>query len=174
MIYRRPERFRDYLSWECYGRALLTSMLALACFSVTWIFGLQVGRLDLIVAVLGVIAGSLDSLFRHPRFFTDLSLIRELQATHRQGDFKSLMEGDLLVWNHQYAFNFLVGLFFSVVAVDAFAVGGLEQMLALRTGFLFTSIFYFTTAILWRVTARTRVMLFITQLNSDRSEQPYG
>ena len=174
MIYRRPDRFRDYLSWECYGRALLTSLIALACFSVTWVFGVRLGRLDLIVAITGLLAGSLDALFRHPRFFTDLSLIRELQASHRQGDFMSLMEGDLLVWNHQYAFNFLVGLFLSIVAVDAFALGGLDQMLALRTGFLFAGVFYFTTAILWRVTARARVMLFITELKSDRSGQTYG
>lgn len=174
MIYRRPERFRDYLSWQCFGRALVTGLTALALFSVTWYFGGSLGRLDLMVAATGVIAGSLDSLFRHPRLFTDFSLIRELQATHRQGDFLSLMEGDLLVWNKQYAFNFLFGLFVAVMAVDALAAGGLEQMLALRTGFLFGAVFYFTTAILWRVTARTRVMHFLTKLKSDFPEQTYG
>lgn len=173
MFFRRPKRFAQFLSWECFGRSVAGGAIAAAGFAVTYYFGQGLERLDVVAALVGVAAGIVDARFRHPRFFKDFTLIRTLEATHRRGDLLSLMKADLIVWNNQYAFNFLAGLLVTVLGVDAIT-GGINETSALRGGFLFAAGFYWTNAVVWRVSAHARVMRFLDHLKVDYAEHTYG
>jgi hypothetical protein len=173
VFYRRPKRFAQFLSWECFGRSVVAGGVAAAGFAVTLYFSRALTHADLAAALTGLAAGVLDGRFRHPRFFRDFGLIRSLEATHRKGDWHSLMKADLIVWNNQYAFNFLAGLVVTALCVDALT-GGIGETTALRGGFLFAACFYWTNAAVWRLLAHARVMRFLAHLKVEYAEHTYG
>lgn len=174
MFFRRRKRFAEFLSWECFGRSLAMGLLAAGAFAVALWFGPPADRADVFVAAVAVTASLLDAGARHRRFFTDFFLIRELEASHRRGDFRSLLEADLMIWNNQYAMHFLAGLLGAWIAADAMTAGGINEMGIFRAAFLFGAAFYLSNAVIWRVKAHNRVMLFLRNLKVDYAEQLHG
>jgi hypothetical protein len=61
-----------------------------------------------------------------------------------------------------------------MVAVDAVTSGGLTEHEALRSGFLYAAVFYFSNAILWRIASHRRMMRFLERLKVEYAEQTYG
>lgn len=173
MFYRRPRRFADYLVWECCFRALIWGAMAAAVFGICWHYEPPLERSDAMSAFVGACAAALDAFFRHPRFFRDFALIRELEGWHRRGDFTGLLHGELLVWNGAYALNFGVGFVASLVLAEALGAT-LEWSGVLRVGACYAAVFYWIDALWWRVRSYDRVMSFLRQLKVDYVEHMYG
>ena len=173
-FYRRPPRFADYLTWECFGRPMAFGLVALGGFLLTLTISYTLAVAGAFVAMLGVAAGLVDGASRHPRFSRDFRLIRALEGWHRQNDFAGLVRAELLVWNGQYVLNFLVGFTGVLLVLDALLPTGLSVAAGLQSMLLFSATFFLTNGLFWRFAAYGRVMAFLKQLKVDYREQISG
>jgi hypothetical protein len=173
MLFRRPSLFTDYLRWECFGRALGFGILGALGFAICFWFAPVLNRGDFAIAALALAASGLDALFRHPRFFRDFGLIRELEAFFRKNDFRARLRAELLVWNAQYLINFTVG-FIAALGIADYLVGPLGTTAMVRGWLLFSAVFYLANAALWRLATQGRVTAFLLRLKVDFTGRQYG
>lgn len=173
-FYRRPPRFADYLTWECFARPMAFGLVALIAFLLTLLVTYSLAQVAVLVGLLGLAAGWVDGASRHPRFSNDFRLIRALEGWHRQNNFAGLLRAELLVWNGQYVLNFLVGFGGVLLLIDTMVTGGLTIAAGSQGLLLYSSLFFFTNGLVWRYLAHSRVMIFLKRLKVDYLEQTSG